>query len=185
MQLFKDVAAALPNAKLYGPDGVARPASPNPKKGGIPAAVGERVKCTVATLDAGGPTRREGQKFFKQYKQKYGDKQPRPVRDLRLRGDERWPSTRSSAPATKATTAPTVLKALFATKDRQSVLGTYSIDANGDTTLTDYGAVRRQGRQPDVRPRRSRRRRRLDQRRRRRGGGGRAAGPPVPPPRPR
>ena len=30
-----------------------------------------------------------------------------------------------------------VLKALFATKDRQSVLGTYSIDENGDTTLTD------------------------------------------------
>ena len=34
-----------------------------------------------------------------------------------------------------------VLKALFATKDRQSVLGTYSIDPNGDTTLTDYGVV--------------------------------------------
>jgi branched-chain amino acid transport system substrate-binding protein len=32
-----------------------------------------------------------------------------------------------------------VLKALFATKDRDSVLGKYSIDANGDTTLTDYG----------------------------------------------
>ena len=28
---------------------------------------------------------------------------------------------------------------LFATKDRASVLGTYSIDENGDTTLTDYG----------------------------------------------
>jgi branched-chain amino acid transport system substrate-binding protein len=30
-------------------------------------------------------------------------------------------------------------KQLLATKNRQSVLGTYSIDANGDTTLTDYG----------------------------------------------
>jgi branched-chain amino acid transport system substrate-binding protein len=30
-----------------------------------------------------------------------------------------------------------VLKALFATKDRQGVLGTYSIDENGDTTLLD------------------------------------------------
>jgi branched-chain amino acid transport system substrate-binding protein len=35
-----------------------------------------------------------------------------------------------------------ILEALFATKDRKSVLGTYSIDANGDTTLTDYGAYR-------------------------------------------
>ena len=33
----------------------------------------------------------------------------------------------------------TIIKALFATKDRTSVLGTYSIDENGDTTLTDYG----------------------------------------------
>ena len=32
-----------------------------------------------------------------------------------------------------------IIKALFATKDRASVLGTYSIDENGDTTLTDYG----------------------------------------------
>jgi branched-chain amino acid transport system substrate-binding protein len=35
-----------------------------------------------------------------------------------------------------------VIGALFATKDRQSVLGTYSIDENGDTTLTDYGLYR-------------------------------------------
>ena len=32
-----------------------------------------------------------------------------------------------------------IIKALFETKDRSSVLGTYSIDENGDTTLTDYG----------------------------------------------
>jgi branched-chain amino acid transport system substrate-binding protein len=32
-----------------------------------------------------------------------------------------------------------IVKALFDTKDRESVLGTYSIDENGDTTLTDYG----------------------------------------------
>jgi branched-chain amino acid transport system substrate-binding protein len=28
---------------------------------------------------------------------------------------------------------------LFAIKHRVSVLGTYSIDARGDTTITDYG----------------------------------------------
>jgi branched-chain amino acid transport system substrate-binding protein len=33
-----------------------------------------------------------------------------------------------------------VIKQLFATKNRASVLGTYSINENGDTTLTDYGA---------------------------------------------
>ena len=34
---------------------------------------------------------------------------------------------------------PDVLEALFESKDRHSVLGTYSIDENGDTSLTDYG----------------------------------------------
>ena len=37
------------------------------------------------------------------------------------------------------TTKADFITKLFATKDRQSVLGTYSIDENGDTTLTDYG----------------------------------------------
>ena len=39
----------------------------------------------------------------------------------------------------KANDRAEVVKALLATKDRESVLGTYSIDANGDTSLTDYG----------------------------------------------
>jgi branched-chain amino acid transport system substrate-binding protein len=38
-----------------------------------------------------------------------------------------------------STSKEDVLKALFETKDRESVLGTYSIDENGDTSLTDYG----------------------------------------------
>jgi branched-chain amino acid transport system substrate-binding protein len=32
-----------------------------------------------------------------------------------------------------------VIDAFFKIKDRDSVLGTYSIDANGDTTLSSYG----------------------------------------------
>ena len=35
-----------------------------------------------------------------------------------------------------------IVQALFATRDRDSVLGRYSIDANGDTTLTTYGVFR-------------------------------------------
>ena len=35
-----------------------------------------------------------------------------------------------------------ILKALFETKDRESVLGKYSIDENGDTSLTDYGVYK-------------------------------------------
>ena len=51
-----------------------------------------------------------------------------------------WRSTPSHAPSTgdKAD----ILAALFDTSDRESVLGTYSIDENGDTTLSDYGVYR-------------------------------------------
>src|SRR3712207_4627259 len=50
VQLYKDVAAALPQAKLYGPDGVAESGFSDPKEGGIPEDVASRVKVTVATL---------------------------------------------------------------------------------------------------------------------------------------
>src|SRR5215217_6037200 len=50
VQVFKDVAAAHPDIKLYGPDGVASEAFTNPAKGGIPADAGARTKLTVATL---------------------------------------------------------------------------------------------------------------------------------------
>ena len=39
-----------------------------------------------------------------------------------------------------------VIRAFFATKDRDSVLGRYSIDANGDTTLSTYGVLKVSGR---------------------------------------
>jgi ABC-type branched-subunit amino acid transport system substrate-binding protein len=38
-----------------------------------------------------------------------------------------------------------VIDELFATENRESVLGTYSIDDNGDTTITDYGAYEVKG----------------------------------------
>jgi branched-chain amino acid transport system substrate-binding protein len=43
VQLYKDFAAALPDAKLYGPDGVAETGFSDPKEGGIPADVAARA----------------------------------------------------------------------------------------------------------------------------------------------
>jgi branched-chain amino acid transport system substrate-binding protein len=135
VQLYKDFAAALPEAKLYGPDGVAESGFADPKEGGIPANVASRVKVTVATLspDEYPP---EGQEFFTQFEEKYGEPNPDPYaiygyEAMRLGLD----AIERSGTGEKAD----IIKALFETSDRQSVLGTYSIDENGDTTLTDYG----------------------------------------------
>ena len=38
-----------------------------------------------------------------------------------------------------------VVDQIFKTKGRESVLGTYDIDENGDTTLSDYGGNRIEG----------------------------------------
>ena len=81
VQVFKDVAAANPDIKLYGPDGVAEEAFTNPAKGGIPADVGARTKITVATLGLEEFKKRnnaEAEKFFADYKKEYGVSQPDP-----------------------------------------------------------------------------------------------------------
>ena len=88
VQQFKDFAAALgPDAKLYGPDGVAETGFVSEKEGGIPASLNKQVKVTIATLspDQYPP---EGQKFFEDFTGQVRRRQPGPVRDLRLRGDE-------------------------------------------------------------------------------------------------
>jgi branched-chain amino acid transport system substrate-binding protein len=77
VQLYKDVAAALPEARLYGPDGVAESGFADPAEGGIPASVGERVKVTVATL-APNEYPPEGQRFFRQFERTYGEENPDP-----------------------------------------------------------------------------------------------------------
>jgi branched-chain amino acid transport system substrate-binding protein len=135
VQLYKDFAAALPDAKLYGPDGVAESGFADPKEGGIPADVASRVKVTVATLspDEYPP---EGQEFFDQFAEKYGEENPDPYA---IYGYEAMRLALDAIERSGTGNKEDIVKALFDTKDRQSVLGTYSIDENGDTTLTDYG----------------------------------------------
>jgi branched-chain amino acid transport system substrate-binding protein len=135
VQLYKDFEAALPDAKLYGPDGVAEAGFVDPAEGGIPANVAAKVRLTVATLspDEYPP---EGQEFFDSFRDKYDEPNPNPYaiygyEAMRLALD----AIERSGTGEKAD----VLAALFETKDRESVLGTYSIDENGDTTLSDYG----------------------------------------------
>jgi len=135
VQLFKDFEAALPDAQLYGPDGVCEAGFTDPAEGGIPAGVAGKFKCSVATLspDEYPP---EGQEFFTQFEEKYGEPNPDPYaiygyEAMRLALD----AIERSGTGEKAD----ILEQLFNTRDRSSVLGTYSIDENGDTTLTDYG----------------------------------------------
>jgi branched-chain amino acid transport system substrate-binding protein len=137
VQLFKDVSAAAPDAKLYGPDGVAESGFVDPKEGGIPADVANKVKVSVATLspDEYPP---EGQKFFDDFEAEYGEANPDPYAIYGYEAMKLFLDTCEQLGA-DCTDRQAIIDALFQTKGRASVLGTYDIDENGDTTLTDYG----------------------------------------------
>ena len=141
VQVFKDVAAAAPDAKLYGPDGVAEAAFTNPEEGGIPADVGARTKLTVATLGVEELPQAADtiDRFKKKYKTStvdpyaiYGYETMSLALDALKRAQSKLGGDIKAA-------RQAVVDAIFATKGRESVIGTYDIDENGDTTLTDYG----------------------------------------------
>jgi branched-chain amino acid transport system substrate-binding protein len=143
VQVYKDVSAADPTAKLYGPDGVTDATFVDPKQGGISAAIAKKIQITVATLDpkAYPPS---GQAFFKQFESTYNIANPSPYA---IYGYEAMAVVldsikRSGITGPGASERQAVINAFFQTKNRKSVLGTYSIDKNGDTTLTAYGVYR-------------------------------------------
>ncbi len=136
VQITKDVHAALPKAKIFGPDGVCTDSYTSQKKGGVPAALYPLMQCTVATQDlAAYPG---GKDFLAAYKAKYGDANPDPYAIYGYEAMKLGLQTIAGLGA-QGDSKSAVLKALFATKSRNSVLGTYGFDKNGDTTLKSYG----------------------------------------------
>jgi branched-chain amino acid transport system substrate-binding protein len=136
VQITKDVNAALPKAKIFGPDGMCTSSWTNPKMGGVPASIDPLIECTVATLKLtaypGGRT------FLAAYKAKYGTANPDPYAIYGYEAMKLGLDTIAGLGA-KGNDKAAVLSALFATSGRHSVLGTYGFDKNGDTTLKAYG----------------------------------------------
>jgi branched-chain amino acid transport system substrate-binding protein len=137
VQLYKDVHAAMPDINLYGPDGVAESGFSDPKEGGIPPDVQAKTKVTVATLapDEYPP---QGKKFFSDFEKKYNEPNPDPYA---IYGYEAMSLVLDTCKklGSDCSDKQAMIDALFQTKGRKSVLGTYDIDENGDTTITDYG----------------------------------------------
>ena len=136
VQITKDVNAALPSAKIYGGDGICTSSYTNPAKGGVPASIGPKIQCTVATQDLVAYP--GGKQFLAAYKAKYGTSSPDPYAIYGYEVTKLGLATIAGLGA-KGNDKSAVLAALFATKARHSVLGTYGFDANGDTTLKSYG----------------------------------------------
>ena len=138
VQLFKDIATANPDAKvMMGSDAVAEPAFTDPKEGGLPASVAKRVTVTAVGL-APKDYPPAGQKFFEDYKAKYGGGDPG---QYAIFGFESMGLVLDAIKRAgdQGNDRAAVLEQIMSTKDRQSPIGTYSITDTGDTTLTNYG----------------------------------------------
>jgi branched-chain amino acid transport system substrate-binding protein len=136
VQITKDVNAALPSATILGPDGMCTSSWTNAKDGGVPKSIDPKILCTVATLDLSAYP--GGKDFLAAYKKAYGTSNPDPYSIYGYEAMNLALATIKAAGA-NGNSKSAVLSALFNTKNRSSVLGTYSFNANGDTTLKSYG----------------------------------------------
>ena len=137
VQAVKDAASVKSVKQMFAGDGMCLNDTADPKKG-IPANLASRFHCTIATLDpkAFGA---EGKKFFKDYSSKYNVESPDPYAIYGYESMALMLDAIKRASEKGSLTKQAVVDAIFQTKNRNSVLGTYSIDQNGDTSLTDYG----------------------------------------------
>jgi branched-chain amino acid transport system substrate-binding protein len=138
VQVFKDVHAANPTMKMFGPDGVAESAFSEK----IGSSAEKMTYITNPTLDPKlyPPA---AQDFFTKFKKKFGN-DPQPYAIYGYEAMKVALLAIQNA-GDKGNDKQAVIDAFFKIKDRDSVLGKYSIDENGDTTLSDYGANRIEG----------------------------------------
>jgi len=137
-QLAKDMHAGNPNAKLFCPDGLATETF----TAEIPADVQAKAYLTAPTVspDELPPA---GQKFYKDYEKTYKVTQDK-IDPYAVYGYETMDVVLDAIEKGGGDRQKTI-DAFFSTKDKSSVLGTYSIDKDGDTTLTTYGAYLAKG----------------------------------------
>lgn len=143
VQAIEDVVAADPGVRLFAGggagDGVANAAFVDPARGGLPPALARRVLITALPLDAAGypPAARsvlrelartgEPSAQLSSIYGLYGYEAMSVILDSIRRAGKNGDDRES------------VVNAFFHTRNRKSVLGTYSIDPNGDTSLAAYG----------------------------------------------
>jgi branched-chain amino acid transport system substrate-binding protein len=137
VQVFKDVNAVNPTSSCSGPTAWRRPRSREDRRRRREAGVRH-----APTLDPKlyPPA---AQDFYKTFKQKYG-KAPEPYAIYGYEAMKVALLAIQNA-GDKGNDRQAVIDAFFNIKNRDSVLGKYSIDENGDTTLSDYGAYRVKG----------------------------------------
>jgi branched-chain amino acid transport system substrate-binding protein len=139
--LTRQLAQSVPHARIFGTAGVAESTYTDPLQGGIPSALDSRVLITVATLDpAAYPD--AGRRMLLGYAKRYGPPKPAAIWGYEAMSLLLDSIARASDDGKRPIRRSRVVAALFGTRNRRSVLGTYSIGSDGATTLRRYGVYR-------------------------------------------
>ncbi len=134
----KQLAAAVPGVRIFVSQGMAESTYANPARGGIPLGLDPRITITSPAL---GPSAypKSGQAVLAAYARTYGPPEPSAILGYEAMSLMLSAIARATDHGKREAERAAVLKAIFSTRARQSVLGTYSIDRNGDTSSTVYG----------------------------------------------
>ncbi len=136
-QLYKDLHAAMPDVKLFGPDGLATQQFAKDVPDNVAAQTFLTVASVAATSDELPPA---GKKFYEDYQAEYNEAVDE-IDPYAVFGYEAAAAVLESIEK-GGNDRQAVIDAFFAIENRESPLGTYSIDENGDTTLSIYGGYR-------------------------------------------
>ena len=135
-QLAKDLLAASPRMLFFSPDAT-----------GDPSFFGEvgrlreaRLRLTLPVLPPDALPA-SGRAFLERFEKKHGAA-PQP---FAIYGYETMALLLEAIERADAVNRDAIVDSVFATRDRRSVLGTYSVDRNGDTTAAFYGGYRVRG----------------------------------------
>jgi branched-chain amino acid transport system substrate-binding protein len=132
------VARMAPTAGLFATAGLAVPSFVDPAHGGIPVELDPRMTITAAML---GPRDypASGRQFLSEYARRYGSTPPDAIFGYAAMGLLLDAVTRATADGDREATRSRVLREIFEVHGLRSVLGIYSIDRRGDTTLDRFG----------------------------------------------
>jgi branched-chain amino acid transport system substrate-binding protein len=132
---------ALPSTTIFASNGLADSAYTRAVLGGIPRSLDARVMVASPMLDASAYPA-SGRAFLAAYSRRFGPPEPPAILGYEAMSLMLNAISRATDQGRKPAERSKVVAAIIATRDRQSVLGTYSIDSGGATTIRRYGIYR-------------------------------------------
>jgi branched-chain amino acid transport system substrate-binding protein len=133
----RELAAAVPSARVFATAGTAESTFAR----GIPPALARRLLITSPALGASAYPR-AAQELLSEYARRYGTPEPDAILGYEAASLMLDAIARATDNGRREVRRTSVLKAIFGTRERRSVLGTYSITPDGDTSLKTYGVWR-------------------------------------------